>query len=405
MTNSTLQTAQVSIRPFQYRDVDELERMIQAALEEQSETRQSEILTASLEDQLQQVRYWYGALKGLSLFPNPLQHFFCVYVAELGNKLCGMVKVSPFNSTRSTWKIDCVLSDRQTSHSSLEIGTQLLRHCFQNIWEARTWLIETNIHDKDTLALYRHNGFQQLARMTYWAIAPGKLQLLAEREPDIPNLLPISNADAALMHQLDTTSMPPLVRQVFDRHVIDFKSNPLEKTGKAFQRMRQQERLVSGYVYESQRKVAIGCFRVNLNCDGKQPHSADLTINPAYTWLYPELFAQIARVVQDYPGQDLHLASADYQPEREEYLEAIGAERVEHTLMMSRSVWHKVRESRFSFDSLQLTEVLQGLQPNRKPVPGRFYPIPPLNPQDIQPLKLDKKSDKKLEPSGDEEIA
>jgi len=47
-----------------------------------------------------------------------------------------------------------------------------------------------------------------------------------------------------------------------------------------------------------------------------------------------------------------------------------GANRVEHTLMMSRSVW-QLRESKFvSLEGLQWPEVLQGLQPARKPVGG-----------------------------------
>ncbi len=73
----------------------------------------------------------------------------------------------------------------------------------------------------------------------------------------------------------------------------------------------------------------------------------------------------------------LQLASADYQPEGEEYLEQIGANRIEHTLVMSRSVWHKVRESKFvSLEGIQLPEMLQGLQPVRKPIPGGMSWVP-----------------------------
>lgn len=138
--------------------------------------------------------------------------------------------------------------------------------------------------------------------------------------------------------------------------------------------------VVSGYVFEPQRKAAIGYFQLHLCRNGKHPHSAKLTVHPAYTWLYPELLSQMARVTKDLPAQSLELASADYQPEREEYLEQIGATRVQHTLMMSRSVWHKLRESKFAaLEGLQLSEVLQGLQPARKPVPGRFSLHPPLD--------------------------
>jgi hypothetical protein len=81
--------------------------------------------------------------------------------------------------------------------------------------------------------------------------------------------------------------------------------------------------------------------------------------------------SQLARIAQDFPQQGLQLASSDYQPEREEYLERIGAKRIEHTLIMSRSVWHKLRESKFvSLEGIQWQEMLQGLQPTRKPIPG-----------------------------------
>jgi hypothetical protein len=86
--------------------------------------------------------------------------------------------------------------------------------------------------------------------------------------------------------------------------------------------------------------------------------------------LYPELLSQLARITQDFPQQSLQLASSDYQPEREEYLERIGAKRIEHSLIMSRSVWHKLRESKFALEGLQWSEMLQGLQPTRKPIPG-----------------------------------
>jgi hypothetical protein len=129
--------------------------------------------------------------------------------------------------------------------------------------------------------------------------------------------------------------------------------------------------VVSGYVFEPQRKAAIGYFQVKLDRKGQMPHVATLTVNPAYTWLYPELLSQLARIAQDFPPQALQLISADYHPEREEYLERIGASRIEHTLMMSRSVWHKLRESKFvSLEGIQLPEMLQGLQPTRKPIPG-----------------------------------
>ncbi|MEH2357564.1 GNAT family N-acetyltransferase [Nostoc sp.] len=371
MTSLLPRNLSVIIRPVQYRDLDGIERITQesfAAL-----TPQGAGFAIS---QMQRLRRWYGLLKFLSWFPNPLQYRLCAFVAEQGRILLGMIQVSPFNRTRSTWRIDQVLLERGVDKQG--IGSQLLRHCFESILEARTWLLEVNINDIEALALYRQNGFQRLAEMTYWEIGPELLAELAQAEPDLPNLLPVSNADAQLLYQLDTASMPPLVRQVFDRNTRDFKTSLFGALTDAVKQWLTKTEVVSGYVFEPQRKAAIGYFQVQLDRKGEVPHAATLTVHPAYTWLYPELLSQLARIAQDFPQQGLQLASSDYQAEREEYLERIGAKRIEHTLVMSRSVWHKLRESKFvSLEGIQWTDMLQGLQPTRKPIPGGMSWIQP----------------------------
>ncbi|GAB4196986.1 MAG: GNAT family N-acetyltransferase [Coleofasciculaceae cyanobacterium] len=373
MTSPVSDNAKSLIRPIQYRDLEAIEQLATEVTDADSNS-----CSVSFVQQLQQVRRWYGIFKFLSWFPNPSQYAFCVYVAETFQQIRGMIKISPFNRTRSTWRVEQVLVDatangKEKAPAIGEVGSALLRHCFETIWEARTWLLEVNIHHKSTLALYRQNGFQPLAQLTYWAIAPQILEELAAHEPDLPNLLPVSNADAQLLYQLDTASMPPLVRQVFDRHVQDFKTGFLRALLSSIQQWFTHTEVVSGYVFEPQRKAAIGYFQVRLCQNGTFCHEGELTVHPAYTCLYPELLAQMARITQQVPAQALQIASADYQPEREEYLEEMGAERIEHTLLMSRSVWHKLREAKpVSLEGLQLSEVLQGLQPARTPVPSRI---------------------------------
>ncbi len=363
---------QITIRPFQYRDIDEIEQLL-LSLSEFSADRVQQLLTQPL----QPLRHWYGLLKFLSLFPNPCQHLFDAYVAEQQGAVQGFIKVAPFNQTRSTWRVHSVAVNPGCDSSRL--GSQLLRHCFETLWEARTWVLEVNINDQTNLALYRQNGFQPLAQMTYWLVEPQLLEQLAANSPDLPNLLPVSNSDAQLLYQLDTVSMPPLLRQVFDRHVSDFKTSVLKSIWEGLKNWYSHQEQVSGYVFEPQRKAAIGYFQIQLCQQGNQPHIAELTVHPAYTWLYPELLSQMAHLAQAFPGKGLRLASADYQPEREAYLEKVGASRMEHTLLMSRSVWHKLRESKLSLDGLQLSDVLQSLQPVRKPVPGRMSWLGPMD--------------------------
>lgn len=392
MTEAQSQRLNVIIRPMQYRDLEVVERLCDSYEAERSDASHGREKPPSL-------RRWFGLLKILSLFPNPFQYLLGTQVAEYAQRVRGLIQVYPFNRTRSTWRIGRVIVDEavaridsgaasnppsatteslqptadRVSLSAADVGSLLLRYCFETIWEARTWLLEIDINDKAALALYRQNGFQQLAHMTYWEISAQQLQELAEREPDLPNLLPVSNADAQLLYQLDTVAMPPQVRQVFDRHIHDFKTSLFSSLMEWLHQWFSHTEGVSGYVFETQRKAAIGYFSLRLCRDGSQPHQAQLTVHPAYTWLYPELMSQMARIAQELPSQTLQLASSDYQPEREEYLERLGATRIAHTVMMSRSVWHKLRESKpTALEGLQLSEVLQNLQPARKPVPGRM---------------------------------
>lgn len=380
MNSPLLENTKNVIRPFQSRDLEAVEQLACGKSDADSNS-----CSVTFVQQLTQVRRWYWLLKFLSWFPNPCQYAFCLYVFEQVQEIRGVIKISPFNRTRSTWRVEQVLVDTdapQTESNSVMgvIGSGLLRYCFETIWEARTWLLEVNIHHKSALALYRQNGFQPLAQLTYWAIPTAVLEKIALREPDLPNLLPVSNADAQLLYQLDTASMPPLVRQVFDRHIHDFKIGFLMALFSHIQKWFSRTDVLSGYVFEPQRKAAIGYFQLKLSRDGDRAHEADLTVHPAYTFLYPELLSQMARIVQDFPAQSLQLISADYQPEREEYLQQLGAERIEHTLLMSRSVWHKLREAKtVSLEGLQLTEVLKGLQPARTPIPSRITWLPSLS--------------------------
>jgi hypothetical protein len=356
------------IRSVQFRDLDAIANLLN-----QSNSDSRNQLQKSLSQQIQQWKSCYGLLHLFKLMPNLTEQDFVLYVAYQNEILKGLIQVTPQNKTRSTWKIEQVLIDQSSPTKELlighkGIGSQLLRYCLEKIWEARTWIIEVNINEKDSLGLYRQNGFQPLAKITYWSCEPQLLQELAVQEPDLPNLLPVSNADAKLLYQLDCVSMPPLVRQVFDRHIEDFKIGLIAYVRQQIKKWFNKIEIISGYVFEPQRKAAIGYFKLQLCQDGSQPHEAELIVHPAYTWLYPKLLSQMAVIIQKAPPQSLSLTSADYQSEREEYLETLGAQRREHTLLMSRSVWHKLRESK-TLEVPNLSEVLQGLQPARTPIP------------------------------------
>ena len=294
-TPPTSVTPTIDIRPIQYRDLDEIESLLQA----NAFTAKSPSDELDLALDLDRIRHHYGLLKLLSLFPNPYRNLLRAYIAQCDRRLLGAIQVSPVNRTSTTWRVDRAIAD--PAAGSQDTGTVLLRHCLEAIWEARTWIVEVQVSDNPAMALYRQNGFQPLAQMTYWTIEPELLAQLGEREPDLPNLTPVSNSDAQLLYQLDTVSMPPLVRQVFDRHILDFKTSLFESILAGIKQWFGRTEVVSGYVFEPQRKAAIGYFQIRLSRDGSSHHEAQLTVHPAYTWLYPELLAQMARITQQLP--------------------------------------------------------------------------------------------------------
>lgn len=368
MSTSTLTKSSLKIRSIQYRDLNSVSALLQQRLSIEFNCRQATLL-----EKVQKYQSFYGLLQLSKLLPIPLSSDFYVYVAEKDEQILGLIQIAPFNHTRSTWRVEQVFINYNTSISHLlignrSIGSQLLRHCFEKIWEARTWILEVNINEKNTLGLYRENGFQPLAQMTYWHCKPEILEKLAQQEPNLPNLLPVSNADAKLLYQLDCVSMPPMLRQIFDRHIEDFKIGFGSFIVQKIQAWLNHREEISAYVFEPQRKAAIGYFKLCLSIDGNKPHKAILTVHPAYTWLYPRLISQMATVIQTLPSQSLLVSSSDYQPEREEYLDKLGAERIDQNLLMSRSVWHKLREAK-PLESLGLPEVLNGLKPVHTPIP------------------------------------
>jgi ribosomal protein S18 acetylase RimI-like enzyme len=375
-----------TIRPMQHRDLEAIEQL----------QLTGDLGGASLESTQykRSARNWFPLVPLVSWFPNPIQHLCRIYVAEANGQVVGFIRVSPFNSSRSTWQIDEIEVAQGSSRAA--IGTHLIRYCLEACWEARTWLLEVDVNAKDAIALYRQNGFQPLAQLTDWEISAEGLTGLAQHQPDLPNLLPVSNADAILLYQLDTAALPPQIRQVYDISVNDFRCSLVDRLISHSQYMLNNTQEVSGYVYEPQRKAAIAYFSVLVHHpvskhqtkQSAQPaHRAQVTVHPAYTWLYAELMAQIARIIQQQVGSSdrysLWVSSADYQPEREAYFEQIQAATRSHGLLMARSVWHKIREAKPALDALQLSKMLSGFQPAQKPVPGRIDTIPPAHPDEL----------------------
>jgi ribosomal protein S18 acetylase RimI-like enzyme len=339
------------IRPVQLRDLDSLENV------EPEDTQWVR--------KVREVRSWFGLVKFLNLVPNRFQHLFDVHVAQIDGHVVGLVQVSPTNEIQSTWRIDhFALSDPLQSQG---LGTLLLAYIFEYYRSAKTWIVEADIHNKEQIAVYRQNGFQSMAEITYWRLPMAVLENLARVEVQALNLRPVSNADAALLCQLDCATMPSMLRQVYDRHPEDFRRPLPDRIVLGISQSLHQEERVFEYVYEPQRRAAIGAFDLKISKQGLEPHRLSLWVHPAYTWLYRDLLIHISKILSHYPPQSLELSAGDYQAERQNLLKSLEAEITDTNLLMSRSVWHKVREFRNPLESLSL-DMLPTWRPLTKPL-------------------------------------
>lgn len=167
MNTSTTSKSSLQIRPLQYRDLNTIAILLQTRLAEEYNSQQAELLK-----KIQKYQSYYGLLQILKILPSSFNRDLYIYIAERDEQIQGFISVIPANHTRTTWKVEQIMINSHHCAPNLlignrSIGSQLLRYCFEKIWEARTWILEVNINEKDTIGLYRENGFQPIAQMTY----------------------------------------------------------------------------------------------------------------------------------------------------------------------------------------------------------------------------------------------
>ncbi len=127
MSQVPAKDTQVIIRPVQYRDLETVERLY-------VEDFDSDNIRSSIDSErpfkVLSLRPWNSLTRVFGLLLKPLKNSSCTYLAEQASTICGVIRVSPFNRTRSTWRVDRVAvncnlpasenADSETGDESLE---------------------------------------------------------------------------------------------------------------------------------------------------------------------------------------------------------------------------------------------------------------------------------------------
>ena len=161
-------TSELQIRGVQYRDFEAAHTLLRSV-----EDWSSHSTLLSLPGKTQTLRH--SPAQNLSLFPR--RSLIRTYTALRQGDVLGVIQVGPCNKAQTTWKIHAIAV--QPEHSFCDIGTALIRHCLESVYEAHTWLVELDVNHNDLIGIYRSNGFQPIAHATQWSIESADLATLA----------------------------------------------------------------------------------------------------------------------------------------------------------------------------------------------------------------------------------
>ena len=96
---------QTIVRPLQYRDIDAIANLCQQI------TTPDSAIAVQIDRLIKQLNRWYAPFQFLNIVPTPTFTDRVLLVAECDRQLRGIISVSPFNRTRSTWHVEWVAVD------------------------------------------------------------------------------------------------------------------------------------------------------------------------------------------------------------------------------------------------------------------------------------------------------
>lgn len=302
----------MTIRAVRYRDLDAVREIFISAFREEYGRRGVDIGA--------QVTRWkklYPVIRLLATFPNPYRYMLNMHVLDDAGTIRGFIQTTPGNSERSRWHIDYVAVAPESQGRG--VGAKLVESVFDRYGAlgVKSFTLEVDALNAPALRLYEKLGFRQYAAVTY---------LQMERAPapqgvPLPGLRPYVSADAQALFELYLACTPAPVRLVDTRKPGDFAIGFLERSMAAVRR-KLKHVADERYVVERDGKV-VAFMRVMAQMRAL-PHTVHLVVNPGYEDLYPALLDQAASVLAAYGPNPVLSWAPDYQPAKQQALEAWG---------------------------------------------------------------------------------
>jgi len=296
--------------------------------------------------------------------PTPSSFSCQVLIARRGATPLGLIVTRPENRRCSCWRVQHLRLALESGRR--ELAGVLLREAILRAHGAGSWIATASTLDCDRLAALREQGFQPLRTERLWRWSgqlpetAGGGDATAAAAGDW-TLRPLNRRTARSLWQLEQAACPGLLRQLLDRHVEDL----LERSGGR-----------GWMLMDPCRDQAVAAVRW-LGEHAGGGHDLELTVHPGWRHLIGSplaaLLSQAARALGTRGCLWLRSDVSDQALER--WLRQLEAEPRGDQVLMARSVWRRQElQVPAQAAARRLQEVLEQLQPRRRPLPTPVVP-------------------------------
>jgi ribosomal protein S18 acetylase RimI-like enzyme len=302
----------MTIRAVRFKDLQAVREIFISAFREEYGRRGVDIGA-----QVTRWRKLYPLIRVLGCFPNPYRYMLNLQVFDDGGTIRGFIQTTPGNSECSRWHIDYVAVAPDSQGRG--VGAKLVESVFDKYGSlgVKSFTLEVDVLNAPALRLYEKLGFRQYANVTYTQMEKAPpTQGLSQ-----PGLRAYTSADAQGLFELYLACTPAPVRLVDTRKPGDFALGMLER-GMANVRRQLKHVADERSVVEVDGKI-VAYLRVMAQMRAL-PHTVHLMVNPGYEHLYAPLLDHAAAVLAGYGPQQVLSWAPDYQPAKQQALEAWG---------------------------------------------------------------------------------
>jgi hypothetical protein len=274
----------------------------------------------------------------------------------------GLIVTRRLNRSGSCWlvqhlRLALAAGEEASAPCRAALAGDLLRQAIGRVKGAASWIATASSLDTPRLASLREQGFQPLRTDRLWRWQPPADRPAAAPPADL-QLRPLNRRTAGLLWHLEQAATPAHLRQLLDRRSED---------------LLDQNRGHGWMLVDAARNEAVAGVRL-LDEHPAGGRAVELSIHPGWGHLLGTAAESLLHRIGK-GGSCLWLRCEVNDMDRQEWLQAQGAEAHGEEVLMARSVWRRQEGQPAQRAARRIEAVLEQLQPRRRPMPTPSGPL------------------------------